>query len=201
MKRTALIVLLAGALLTPFFLGSGFAQGWGGMHGGMAGNGHGITGYNHGMMGNGYGMMNGMWNNQNIPEKYQLATEQQQKIEEISSAYFENIEPLQNQLVALQQDYTNAVNSGQSQDVLNSQQEAIQELQTRIRDAHVEAQKQINNVLTEDQVAYYGGGHHFLMNAAGGMMADGTGYYGCYGANAYSQGNQSQTGPRGMMNQ
>ncbi len=201
MKRTALFLLLAGTLLTPFILGSGFAQGWGGMHGGMMGNGYGMAGNGYGMMGQGYGMMNGMWTNQNIPEQYQLTETQQQKIQNIRDSYYKEVQPLQNQLVTLQQDYANSVRNDQSADVLNSQRESIQELQTKINESYVNAQKQIYSVLTEDQLAYYGGGHHFLMGSAGSMMANGNGNYGCFGANSFTQGNQTPTGPQGMMNQ
>jgi len=219
MKRTGLILLLAGALATPFFLGSGFAQGMGGMMGngyGMQnahGNSYGMMGNDYGMMSrggmmhNGYSMMNGNWSNQNIPEKYQLSDKQQQKIQDIRNAFFDKIQPLQNQLRNQQQQYSAALNSNNPDSkTLDAQREAIQNLWDKIGEYRLETRKQINKVLSDDQLAYFGSGHHFLMGMNGyGNMIGGRGrgnaYNGCYGANTNSQGNQSQSSPRGMMNQ
>lgn len=218
MKRTALILLVAGALATPFFLGSGFAQGMGGMMGngygmqGARGGGYGMMGNDYGMMGgggmmnNGYGMMNGNWSNQNIPQKYQLSDKQQQKIQDIRNSYLDKIQPLQNELQTRQQDYASALRNNADSKTLNSQHDTMQNLWDKIGEYRLGTRKQINKVLTDDQLAYYGSGHHFLMgmNGNGNMMGGrGNGYNGCngYGANTNPQGDQSQASPRGMMNQ
>ncbi len=226
MKRTGLILLLAGALATPFFLGSGFAQGMGGMMGngygmrggygngygmmnsrGARGGNYGMMGNGYGMMGNGYGMMNGNWSNQNIPEKYQLSEKQQQKIQDIQNSFYDKIQPLQNQLRNEQQQYSATLNSKNPDNkTLNAQRDAIQNLWNKIGEFRLNARKQINQVLSDDQLAYFGSGHHFLMgmNGYGNMMGgNGNAYNGCggYSSNTNPQGNQSQTGPRGMMNQ
>jgi len=211
MKRTGLILLLAGALATPFILGTGFAQGMGG----MMGNGYGMhssRGGNYGMMGrggmmgNGYGMMNGNWSNQNIPEKYQLSEKQQQKIQKIQNSFYNKIQPLQNELRTKQQDYASALRNNTDSKTLDAQRDAIQNLWNKIGEYRLNARKQINKVLSDDQQAYFGGGHHFLMGMYGNgnmMGGRGNGYNSCYGysANTNAQNNQSQSGPRGIMNQ
>jgi len=207
MKRTGLILLLAGALATPFFLGSGFAQGWGGMMGngyGMMGNGYGMMGGSgNGMMGNGYGMMSGNWSNQNIPEEYQLSKKQQRKIQDIQDSYYKTIQPLQKELQTRQQQYASTLNGDHSDTkTLHSRREAIQSLRDTNGKSNLDARKRITKVLTNDQLAYFGGAQHFLMGMNGyASMMNGNGYTGCFGANSNSQGNQSQAAPRGMMNQ
>jgi len=200
MRRTGLILLIAAALATPFFLGTGFAQGWGGgTHGGMMGNGY-------GMMGNGRGMMNGQGLSQNVPEKYQLSDTQQEKIQGIRDSYFDKIQSLQNQLRAKQQQYDAALRNNANTETLNARRNAIQNLWDQIGEYRLDARKQVNQVLTADQLAYYGSGHHFLMGVGmyghGSMMYGSTnGYTGCFDVNSTPRGRQSQTGPRGMMNQ
>jgi len=208
MKRTGLILLLAGALATPFFLGTGFAQGWGGMMGngyGMMGSGYGMMGNGYGMRGKGYGMMGGNWSNQNIPEKYQLSKKQQQKIQDIRNSFYKKIQPLQKELQTRQQEYSATLNSNNlDSKTLNSQRDTIQNLRDKIGTYNLDARKQINKVLTGDQLAYFSGGHYFLMgmNGYANMMnSSGNGYNGCFGANSNSQGNRSQAAPRGMMDQ
>lgn len=225
MKHTGLILLLAGALATPFILGTGFAQGMGGMMGnnygnsygmmnsqgarggnyGMMGNGSGMMGRG-GMMNNGYGMMGGNWSNQNIPEKYQMSEKQEQKIQDIRNSFFNKIQPLQNELRTKQQDYASAQRNNADSKTLNSQRAAIQNLWDKIGEYRLDSRKQINKVLSDDQLAYFGSGHHFLMgmNGYGNMMGgNGNAYNGCggYTSNTNPQGNQSQSSPRGMMNQ
>jgi len=161
MKRTALILLVAGALATPFFLGTGFAQGWGGMHGNATGNGYGMM--NGGHMGG--HMMNGAWNIQrNVPEEYRLTEKQELNIDKIREAYQEELTPLIEQMRDARQNYAAALNS----DKINAEQveqarAQVNKIQDKILKKRVESRKQVNKILTEDQLAYYGNHHGFLM--------------------------------------
>lgn len=168
MKRTALILLVAGALATPFFLGTGFAQGWGGMHGNAQGNGYGMM--NGGHMGGHMGashMMNGMWGNrQNVPEQYQLSEKQQTKIENIREAYQGELTPLIEQLRDARRAYATALNSKDiDADRVEQLRPEVNNIQDKILEQRMESRKQVNKVLTDDQLAYYGNHHGFLMGA------------------------------------
>jgi len=104
-----------------------------------------------------------------------------------------------------QQEYSVTLNSNNPDNkILSSQREALQNLQNEIGEYRVDAQKKINKVFNDDQLAYFGGAHHFLMgmNGYGNIMGSrGYGANGCYGYNSNQSGNQSARGPRGMMNQ
>ncbi len=186
MKRTGYILLLTTVLTSPFWLGSLFAQGWSSMHsgnmmgngngygmmgsvdmmnsGGMAGNGQSMmSGY--GLAGHGYARMSVNGSNANIPEQYRLSDRQRKKIRKIQTAYLDEIQPFQKQLVAA------------------SEPAGVQKLREKIQAVNFKTRKQINKVMSGDQLAYFGEGHHFLMGMNGGMMAGG-GYNNCGGNNA-----------------
>ncbi|MCF7806000.1 MAG: Spy/CpxP family protein refolding chaperone, partial [Candidatus Marinimicrobia bacterium] len=168
MKRTALILIIAGALATPFFLGTGFAQEWGGMHGNTAGNGYGMMNGGHmgGHMGAGH-MMNGMQGNrQNVPDQYRLSEKQQTKIDDIRDAYQEELTPLIEQLRETRREYATALNSNDiDADRLEQLRAEVNSIQDKIQEQRVESRKQVNTVLTDDQLAYYGNHHGFLMGS------------------------------------
>jgi len=136
-----------------------------------------------------------------------MSDKQQQKIQDIRNSFFDKMQPLQNQLRNQQQQYSANLNSNNPDNkTLNAQRDAIQNLWDKIGEYRLESRKQINKVLSDNQLAYFGSGHHFLMgmNGYGNMMGRRSSVYnGCYGygADMNARGNQPQSGPRGMMNQ
>ena len=163
MRRTGLILLIAAALATPFFLGTGFAQGWGGgMHG--AGMMHGNQ-TSAGHMGAGH-MMSGTWGQhmQNVPEQYRLSDEQQAKVDRIRESYQDQVTPLIEQLRETRQAYAAEFNSEEfnAQKVKQLRDKASQ-IQDQISERRIATQKQVNKILTEDQLAYYSNHHGLLM--------------------------------------
>jgi|GEM_PF-1419394 len=96
------------------------------------------------------------WWNYNTPSEYALSSDQIAKINEIRATSTEEVEPLQNELTTLKEQY-HAYNTSADADIkkLKSYASQIRILEGKISDINLETQFKIKEILTKEQLTYF----------------------------------------------
>ena len=186
---TALVLGIAALFAIPFLTGTGFAQGWGsGMHGGQGyGHGPGMMGPGHmnaqshmgsGHMHEGRHMRGSGWmgNRANISEEHRLSADQREQLQELRINFLKNTVDLRTKLQTARLEYQQALkNAETSTNELKKLQNRVAELRSELANRRLDSRDQMKNILSEEQLQYYGQNRHFLMGKGmHGAMGAGT---------------------------
>lgn len=100
-----------------------------------------------------YGM--GWWNT-NLPSQYKLSSDQVAELNEYRTDYDQKITPLQKELRALQIEMRGYVNRNDADpSKVKEYRNQIRDIQDEIADIRIDARKNMNNLLTDNQRGYF----------------------------------------------